>query len=124
MAEAFICDAVRTPIGRYGGGLVEACAPTISPRCRSRALKSASTPKIDWSGARRGGATAAPTRPARTTATSPAWPLLLAGLPDQRAGRDRQPAVRLRPRCGRARRPAPSSAGEAESHRSPAASKA
>ena len=21
MADAFICDAVRTPIGRYGGGL-------------------------------------------------------------------------------------------------------
>jgi 3-oxoadipyl-CoA thiolase len=21
MTEAFICDAVRTPIGRYGGGL-------------------------------------------------------------------------------------------------------
>ena len=23
MAEAFICDAVRTPIGRYGGGLAK-----------------------------------------------------------------------------------------------------
>ena len=33
--EVFICDAVRTPIGRYGGALARS-APTISRRCRSR----------------------------------------------------------------------------------------
>ena len=42
----------------------------------------------------------APTRPARTTATSPGWPSLLAGLPIDGAGRHRQPALRLRPRGG------------------------
>ena len=36
MTEAYICDAVRTPIGRYGGALSAASAPTISPRSRSR----------------------------------------------------------------------------------------
>ena len=34
MTEAFICDAVRTPIGRYGGALALS-APTISPPSRS-----------------------------------------------------------------------------------------
>ena len=33
MAEAFICDAVRTPIGRYGGALSPS-APTISAPSR------------------------------------------------------------------------------------------
>ncbi len=27
MTQAFICDAIRTPFGRYGGAL-PACAPT------------------------------------------------------------------------------------------------
>lgn len=33
MNQAFICDGVRTPIGRYGGALAR-CAPTTSPPCR------------------------------------------------------------------------------------------
>ena len=33
MKEAFICDAVRTPFGRYGGAL-KAFAPTIWAPCR------------------------------------------------------------------------------------------
>ena len=33
MPDAFICDAVRTPIGRYAGALPR-CVPTISPRYR------------------------------------------------------------------------------------------
>ena len=70
--DVFLCDAVRTPIGRYGGALAWS-APTISPRipikradgaqCRGRLGRSSTTCS-----------TAAPTRPARTTATSRAWP--------------------------------------------------
>ncbi len=34
MRDAFICDGIRTPIDRYGGALVPACAPTTSPPSR------------------------------------------------------------------------------------------
>ena len=40
MADAYICDSVRTPIGRYGGALAMS-APTTWPRIRSRALMAA-----------------------------------------------------------------------------------
>ena len=33
MADAYICDFVRTPIGRYGGAL-RTSAPTTWPRTR------------------------------------------------------------------------------------------
>ena len=35
MTEAFICDAIRTPVGRYNGGLAP-CASTILPPIPSR----------------------------------------------------------------------------------------
>jgi hypothetical protein len=35
MPQAFICDAIRTPFGRYGGAL-SPCAPTTSAPFRSR----------------------------------------------------------------------------------------
>ena len=70
MIEAFICDAVRTPIGRYGGALV------VGARRRSRRDPDqgadGAQPKVDWAARRATSSTAAPTRPARTTATSPA----------------------------------------------------
>ena len=71
MSEAFICDAIRTPFGRYGGALCDR-APRRSGgdadesadgAQRRRRLERASTTS----------STAAPTRPARTTATSRAW---------------------------------------------------
>ena len=34
MTEAFICDAIRTPFGRYGGALSVQFVPTISAPCR------------------------------------------------------------------------------------------
>ena len=46
MTEAFICDAVRTPIGRYGGASRRS-APTISPRIPIRALIERN-PGVDW----------------------------------------------------------------------------
>ncbi len=47
MAEAFICDAVRTPIGRYGGALA-GIRPDDLAAVPIRALKSRN-PDVDWS---------------------------------------------------------------------------
>ena len=46
MAEAFICDAVRTPIGRYGGSLATVRADDLAA-IPLRALKSRN-PGVDW----------------------------------------------------------------------------
>ncbi len=35
MSAAYVYEAVRTPFGRYGGGLLRGAAPTIWPRTRS-----------------------------------------------------------------------------------------
>src|SRR3954467_15015141 len=47
MTSAFICDAVRTPIGRYGGGLAKVRADDLA----AVPLKALMTrnPKADWS---------------------------------------------------------------------------
>ena len=47
MADAFICDAVRTPIGRYGGALSGVRADDLAS-LPLRALRERN-PKIDWS---------------------------------------------------------------------------
>ncbi len=47
MAEAFICDAVRTPIGRYGGSLASVRADDLAA-IPLRALKHRN-PGVDWS---------------------------------------------------------------------------
>ena len=46
MAEAFICDAIRTPIGRYGGALASV-RPDDLAAIPLRALKSRN-PGVDW----------------------------------------------------------------------------
>jgi 3-oxoadipyl-CoA thiolase len=46
MAEAFICDAVRTPIGRYGGALASIRADDLAA-LPLKALK-ARNPEVDW----------------------------------------------------------------------------
>ena len=71
MAEAFICDAVRTPIGRYAGALANVRTDDLAAS-PIKALM-ARNPQVDWAQARRGLFSAAPTRPARTTAMSRAW---------------------------------------------------
>lgn len=47
MSEAFICDAVRTPIGRYGGALSSVRADDLAA-VPLRALRERS-PGVDWS---------------------------------------------------------------------------
>ena len=47
MRDVFICDAVRTPIGRYGGALARVRADDLAA-APIKALK-ARNPKVDWS---------------------------------------------------------------------------
>src|SRR6202045_191167 len=47
MPEVFICDAARTPIGRYGGSLAKVRADDLAAR-PIKALM-ARNPKVDWS---------------------------------------------------------------------------
>src|SRR6185436_2137093 len=47
MAEAFVCDAIRTPIGRYGGSLAKVRTDDLGA-IPIRALM-ARNPKVDWS---------------------------------------------------------------------------
>jgi len=97
MPEAFICDAVRTPIGRYAGALAKVRTDDLAA-VPLKALM-ARNPKIDWTKLDEvyfGCANQA----AKTTATSPAW-RSSSRAARQRTGRDAQPAVRLRPQRGR-----------------------
>ena len=48
MSEAFICDAIRTPFGRYGGALASVRADDLGA-VPLRALMERN-PKVDWSG--------------------------------------------------------------------------
>src|ERR1700759_443086 len=47
MPEAFICDAVRTPIGRYAGGLAKVRTDDLAAVPLKALMKR--HPKIDWS---------------------------------------------------------------------------
>src|ERR1700733_10403511 len=46
MGEVFVCDAVRTPIGRFGGSLAKVRADDLAA-APIKALM-AKTPKLDW----------------------------------------------------------------------------
>jgi 3-oxoadipyl-CoA thiolase len=96
MPDAFICDGVRTPIGRYGGALAKVRTDDLAA-VPIKALM-ARNPNVDWA-ALDEVISAAPTRPARTTATSRAW-RAARGPAGLGARRHRQPAVRLGARCG------------------------
>ena len=98
MTDAFICDAVRTPIGRYGGALASV-RPDDLAAVPLRALKERN-PGVDWAQlddiilgcANQAG------EDNRNVARMAA---LLAGPRHDRARHHRQPAVRLGPRRGR-----------------------
>jgi 3-oxoadipyl-CoA thiolase len=47
MADAFICDAVRTPIGRYGGGLSSVRADDLAANPLAALMER--NPAVDWS---------------------------------------------------------------------------
>ena len=92
MTHAFICDAIRTPFGRYGGALSSVRTDDLGA-IPLKALM-ARNPDVDWQAvddvifgcANQAG------EDNRNVARMAA---LLAGLPVERAGRDHQPPVRL-----------------------------
>ena len=96
--DVFLCDAVRTPIGRYAGALAKVRTDDLAA-VPLKALM-ARNPKIDWEKlddvffgcANQAG------EDNRNVAR---MALLLAGLPRERAGRDAQSAVRFGARRGR-----------------------
>ena len=77
MAEAFICDYVRTPIGRYAGALASVRADDLAalPIRELMRRHPGLADKVDEV------ILGSPTRPARTTATSRAWRCCSPGFP-------------------------------------------
>ena len=100
MPEAFICDGVRTPIGRYGGGLAKVRTDDLAAVPLKALMKR--NPNVDWSRARRGGVRlrqpgrrGQPQRGAHGAAAR--------GIAGLRSRRDGQPAVRVGAQRGRLR---------------------
>ena len=94
MAEAFICDFVRTPIGRYGGGLArmrpdDLAAHVIKSLADRHANLKDAIDEVFFGCANQSG------EDNRNVAR---MALLLAGLPEARAGYDPEPPVRFRAR--------------------------
>jgi len=71
LREVFLCDAVRTPIGRYGGALAKVRTDDLAAIPLRR--WSPATPRSIGRRSTRS-CSAAPISPARTTAMWPAWP--------------------------------------------------
>ena len=102
MRDVFICDAVRTPIGRFGGSLAKVRADDLAA-VPIKALM-ARTSQARLGAGRRGvfrlrqpGRRGQPQRRAHGAAAG--GPAGIGSRPDA------QSALRLRPRCGRRRRP-------------------
>ena len=70
MSRAVVLSAVRTPVGRYGGGLAEVRPDDLAALAVAAAVERAGVPAEES----RMSGSAARTRRARTTATSRAWP--------------------------------------------------
>ena len=100
MGEVFVCDAVRTPIGRFGGSLAKVRADDLAAT-PIKALM-AKHPNLDWSAGRRGlfrlrqsGRRRQPQRGADGAAAR--------GHAGQGSRPDPQPPLRVGARCGRRR---------------------
>ena len=102
MTEVFICDYIRTPIGRFGGALSSVRADDLGA-IPLRALM-ATNAGVDWEAVDDvifGCANQAGEDNRNVARMS----LLLAGLPVGVSGHDDQPALRLGHGCGHRRRP-------------------
>ncbi len=102
MTEAFICDAVRTPIGRYAGAL----SPVRADDLAAIPIKALidRNPDVDW-GELDDVILGCANQAGEDNRNLARMAGLLAGLPDRLRRRDAQPAVRLRPRRGGDGRP-------------------
>ena len=102
MTEAFICDYIRTPIGRFGGALSSVRAddlgavPLKALMARHPGARWAAVDEVDLGCANQAG------EDNRNVAR---MALLLAGLPVERARHHHQPPLRLGHGCGDHRRP-------------------
>ena len=106
MRDVFICDAVRTPIGRFGGSLAKVRADDLAA-APIKALM-AKHPNLDWSQVDEvffGCANQA----GEDNRNVARMALLLAGMPDSVPGQTLNRLCASGPRCGR-RRPAARSA--------------
>ena len=83
MSDALIVDAVRTPFGRHGGGLAPVRPDDLAAHVAARRCSSAPACRRPRS---RTSCSAAPTRRARTTATSRAWRRCSPGFPESVGG--------------------------------------
>ncbi len=102
MRDVFLCDAVRTPIGRYGGSLSKVRTDDLAAVPIKALMKR--NPKVDWAALDEvifGCANQA----GEDNRNVARMALLLAGLPVTVPGITRQPPLRLGPECGRRRRP-------------------
>jgi acetyl-CoA acyltransferase len=95
MTEVFICDAIRTPVGSYGGALAAVRADDLAAAPIAALL--ARHPHVDWPrGRRRRARLRQPGR--RGQPQRGPHGALLAGTRPCGSRRDRQPALRLGPR--------------------------
>ena len=98
MSEAYICDFIRTPIGRYGGALKDVRADDLAAHPLRVLMER--NPGIDWE-AVDDVILGCANQAGEDNRNVARMAVLLAGLPVERARHDDQPAVRLGPRCGR-----------------------
>ena len=100
MPDAFLCDAIRTPIGRYGGALASvrpddlAAIPLAALIARNPGVDWAAVDDVVYGCANQAG---------EDNRNVGRMALLLAGLPDDGARHHGQPAVRVEPRRHRHR---------------------
>ena len=101
MRDVFICDAVRTPIGRYGGALAKVRTDDLAAAPIKALIKR--NPKVDWSALDEvyfGCANQA----GEDNRNVARMALVARGPAGHRSGRHAQPALRLGARRGRHRR--------------------
>ena len=102
MRDVFVCDAVRTPIGRFGGSLAKVRADDLAA-VPIKALM-ARHPKLDWAAGRR--SLFRLRQPGRRGQPQRGADGAVAGGPAGIGSRPHaQPSLRLRARCGRCGRP-------------------
>ena len=93
MAEAFLCDAIRTPFGRYGGALAGVRTDDLAAIPMAELLRR--HPGADWA-ALDDVIYGCANQAGEDNRNVARMALLLAGLPGRDSGGDGQPAVRLR----------------------------
>ena len=103
MADVFVCDAVRTPIGRFGGSLAKVRADDLAA-APIKALM-ARHPNLDWSAAVDEVYFGCANQAGEDNRNVARMALLLAGLPEFDSRPHAQSPLRLGAGCGRRRRP-------------------